>query len=126
MQAVHCSAIAVNIESTFKRKILHCWSRLNINIANTHPSAKTTHRRPHSRGFLNEAFDSKPSLRALFILYSIELASPRCQEGIKPHRIGCTTQLLQFASSVTGRDSWTCLVENITGLQEHRDEFITI
>ena len=54
-----------------------------------HPSAKTTHRLPFSRGDLNDFLSNKVSLRALLMLYVNSLGSPRCQEGTSPHFMGC-------------------------------------
>jgi len=85
-----------------------------------YPSARTTQRRPDCSGFLNDVFASIPSLRALFILYSIEFISPWYQDGIKPQRIGrstCSSASVESGFSTSSIPSSRCLPDSSTGLQ---------
>ena len=88
-----------------------------------YPSARTTQRRPDRSGLLNDVFANIPSLRALFILYSIALMSPWYHDGMRPQRIGRTTRSsspLQAGFSEPELLSSRCLLDNSTGLQTTR------
>jgi len=85
-----------------------------------YPSAMTTQRRPDFSGRLNDVFASIPSLRALFILYSMELMSPWYHDGIRPQRIGRSTRSShppQSGRSASASLSSRCLLDTSTGLQ---------
>ena len=92
----------------------------SFNLMNkTYPSARTTHRCPFSKAFINDFFVVSVSCRQLIILNEKDLGSPLCHEGTKPHCIGNKILSLMSSLDAVGK----LLFDNNIGLSEKRHDF---